>query len=37
MQYIIAAVLLLFMISLDFEVWFVVGAIAFVIWLIAHV
>ena len=36
MQYLAAAILVLFLMSFDFQWWLVVGAFAFVIWLFAH-
>ena len=37
MHYLAAAILVLFLMSFDLEWWLVVGSLAFVIWLFAHV
>ena len=37
MQYLVVAILVLFLISTDLEVPLIIGAIALVLWLIAHV
>ncbi len=37
MQYIAAAIVILFLMSFDMEWLLVVGSIAFVIWLVAHI
>jgi len=37
MQYIVAAIVLLILLSMDMEVLLIIGGIALVLWLIAHV